>query len=67
MAWTEDDLNELKSAIATGARVVQFKDKRVEYQPLDDMLRTKRIIEEEIGKAKPSSKRRFAHFSRGLD
>ncbi len=49
MAWTLDDYDKLKEAIATGALRVEYADKRIEYRSLDDMLRTLALMEKDLG------------------
>lgn len=44
MAWTQSDLDRLETAIATGAKVVQYRDQRVEYQSTSEMLQARTII-----------------------
>ena len=44
MAWTLADLEALDSAIKTGAKEVEYHDKRVIYRSLDEMLRIRALI-----------------------
>ena len=37
MAWTTDDIEALEKAIATGALIVEFKDRKLQYRSLDEM------------------------------
>ncbi|GHF71116.1 phage head-tail joining protein [Seohaeicola zhoushanensis] len=66
MAWTQIELDALKSAYAAGTVVVQYDGKRIEYGSEADLLRRIRTIEAEIssqgGKAKPRVG--YATFSR---
>jgi hypothetical protein len=48
MAWTSEDLAAIESAIATGARRVRFQTHEVEYQSLNDMLKVRALIRDEI-------------------
>ena len=52
MAWTQNDLDALKTAIGQGAREVWYGDKRVAYRSLDEMLRIKEMIEGELNISK---------------
>lgn len=49
MAYTQEQLDTLKDAIAQGAREVCYGDKRVAYQSLNDMLRIQKNMEDELG------------------
>lgn len=52
MAWTQDDVDALKSAIATGARDVQYSDNsRVTYRSLDEMRSILGDMESEVAGA----------------
>lgn len=71
MAYTLDDINALKSAIATGARAVQYSDRRVEYRSLNDMQKTLDIMQAEVNGTTSTTKsaigsRRIAVTSKGL-
>lgn len=66
MAWTQNDLDNLKKAIATGAREVWYGDKRVAYNSLDDMLRAKDLIENELGIKSKRPRAYHPIFQKGL-
>lgn len=69
MAWTETDLQALERAISEGAKVVQYQDRRVEYQSLSDMLRLRSIMRAELGMTTTQSgigARRYASHTKGL-
>lgn len=68
MAWTMTDYEALKQAIATGAREVQFKDKRVSYRTLAQMQSILKAMEAELGIANANRrpKVRAARFRNGL-
>lgn len=52
MAWTQDDLDKVDTAIATGVRKVTFADGRsTEYQNADQMLEVRREIRAELAAA----------------
>lgn len=65
MAWTQSDIDALKDAIKKGVREVQYQDKRVRYNSIDDMLKALRLMEEELG-VKKKSGRLLAEHSKGL-
>jgi len=48
MAYSVEDINNIKQAIALGARVVEYSDRKVEYRSLDDMKRTLAMMEKEV-------------------
>lgn len=67
MAYTVDQLTALDSAIAQGTRSVKYGDKWVEYRSLDEMLRIRDAMREELGlNANKRSNRKFASFNKGL-
>lgn len=41
MAVTQDDLDKLDAAIASGAKKVKYRDREVEYQSTDEMLKAR--------------------------
>ena len=44
--WTQNDLQAVRSAIASGVRSVTFADgRRTEYQSLDQLLAAERVID----------------------
>ena len=51
MAFTQDDLDVINEAIATGELEVQFADgKRVRYRSVEQLMKSKQHIENEIFK-----------------
>lgn len=66
MAWTQSELDALNSAIANGVTEVRFNDRTVRYRSLDEMMRARRAMIQELGlTTKP--RRVFPAVSRGLD
>ena len=65
MAWTQADIDKLDAAIATGAKVVQFSDQRIEYQDVDDMLKARSLMAREVNAADIQTTR-YAATSKGL-
>jgi len=58
MAYTQTDLDAIKSAIASGERLVRFSDGRtVEYRDTPDLLRAQRAIQAELS---PTTTRRLS-------
>jgi microcompartment protein CcmL/EutN len=58
MAYTQADIDALKSAIATGARDVQRGDERVSYRSLADMKEALRMMENEVSGATSKARQR---------
>lgn len=48
MAYTQQDIDDLKAAIASGARIVEYSDRKVEYRSLNDMQRTLEMMQFEV-------------------
>jgi hypothetical protein len=67
MAYTVEQLDMLKAAIAQGALTVKYSDKEVTYRSLDEMMRIAKIMDKEVNPpASNTSTRRYAEFSKGL-
>ncbi|MFC4669697.1 phage head-tail joining protein [Seohaeicola nanhaiensis] len=66
MAWTQTELDALKSAYAAGTTVVQFDGKRIEYDSESGLLKRIRTIEAEISSQSGKAKARVGYvtFSR---
>lgn len=59
MAWSQEDLDTLQRAIATGVRSVTFADgRRTEYQNTDQMLAAVKMMRGEIAAAANAGARR---------
>lgn len=65
MAYTQDDLTRLDKAIAEGSLEVSYGDKRVKYRSLDEMLRIRDLIRNELGLTAPRV-RTFGQFNAGF-
>ena len=48
MAWTQDDLDKINRAIATGAKRVRFQTHEVEYQTIEQMMKARDLITAEL-------------------
>jgi hypothetical protein len=44
MAFTEDDLEKIRRAIATGEKTVQFSDRSVTYRSIDELRQAEQAI-----------------------
>lgn len=66
MAYTTEQLDILKAAIAQGATKVEYGDKKVEYRSLADMLRVQALMETELGITPRANKKIYPTFNKGL-
>ena len=64
--FTLQMLNTLEAAIATGTTSVYYGDKRVEYRSLDEMIRIRNIMKEELGLGSTNSTVRVGEFDKDL-
>lgn len=65
--YTQEQLDALNAAIASGALVVEYGDKRVEYRSLNDMIRTRNLMLQDLTPpANRKSGRKYASFTKGL-
>ena len=48
MAWSQEQLTALESALALGVKKVKYGDKETEYQTLDEMIRLRDLMKSEI-------------------
>jgi hypothetical protein len=67
MAFTQDDLTALDSAIARGVKRVQYGTRTVDYQTTDEMLRLRSVMQAEIaGTTSPWGTRRvYPEYGKG--
>jgi hypothetical protein len=65
VAYTQSDVDRLKTAIAQGVRRVRFNDRDIEFRSLDEMERSLALMERELA-ASPKHYR-VAAFTKGLD
>lgn len=64
MAWSQTDLDALETALAKGVRRVRYSDKEVEYQSIDDMIKVRELMRQQLSQsARPQ--RIYASFSKG--
>lgn len=60
MAWTQDDVDALKAAIATGAQDVQYSDgSRVTYRSLKDMRDTLAMMQSDVAATAQPDRRTY--------
>jgi len=67
MAFTQIQLDALDEAIASGTLEVWYDHKKVEYRSLEEMMRIRRLMADEIARAgAPRIRRRVARYHNGL-
>jgi hypothetical protein len=66
MAYTQQQLTALDAAISEGALTVRYADKQVTYRSLDEMLRIRKMMRDEMGLSSDGGIV-YASFSKGLD
>jgi hypothetical protein len=68
--YTLEQYTTLKAAIAQGALMVQYADKRVQYRSLSEMLEILKLMEQELGigsgAATFQGTRRVAQYDKGF-
>lgn len=62
---TQEQLTILEEAIASGATLVRYHDKTVQYRSLDEMMRIRDLIRQELGLA-GKNKRIYSVFDKGV-
>lgn len=67
MAFSQDDLDKIEQAIASGALEVRYKDKSVKYNSLSDLLKARDLIKRELGHVTAEGQRILPKFSKGLN
>ncbi len=65
-SYTQDQYNKLCEAISQGARRVKYADKEVEYRSLDEMIRIRDLMAEDLGLKKSGKGRLYGSFDKGL-
>ncbi len=56
MAYTQQNLDDINAAIATGVMEVTINGRTTKFRSLDDMLRTKSVIEQSISSGQKSER-----------
>ncbi|MBI1383036.1 MAG: hypothetical protein GC161_18350 [Planctomycetaceae bacterium] len=65
MSYTQDDIEALEKALASGAREVQFRDRKVVYRNTQEMNQQLRVMRAAVtGKLNP--RRRLGTFQSGI-
>ena len=67
MAWSQTDLDALNKAISNGAMSVRYADRSVQYRSLDEMLKIRSMMMDELNlpSSVKSSMRKF-DYSKGI-
>lgn len=65
--FTQSDLDALNAAIAQGAEEVQYRDKKVKYRSLSDMIRLREMMMRDLGLFTEGAGRVYMEPSKGLD
>jgi len=65
MAFTQLQYDALNDAISQGALIVEYGDKRVTYRSLDEMIRIKGLMEQDLGFYKGKSRAILSTYSSG--
>lgn len=63
--FTQADYDALNKAIASGVMSVRFADRTVQYRSMDEMLRVRHMMAEELGVTRRPN-RVLASFDKGL-
>ncbi len=54
MAFTQQNLDAIENAIATGTLSVEYNGKRVTYRSMSDLMRARDVIKADLDKQKPN-------------
>ncbi len=68
MAFTNDDLTALDTAIKSGARRVAYRDRTVDYHSLDEMLKLRAVMQAEVStgdRTTYGTRRVYPEYSKG--
>lgn len=63
--FTQEQLDALTEAISQGAVKVKYSDKEVEYRSLEEMMKIRDMMKQELGQVKGSG-RTLVEWSKGL-
>ncbi len=66
MAFSQSQHDALEAAIAEGARIVEYEDRKVEYRSLKDMLALLGKMEKDLGLTNRKPNRVRVETSKGL-
>lgn len=60
MAWTQQQLDAIEAAIASGELTVRFGDRTVTYRSMDELLRARAVVKESLSVASGTAVDRFS-------
>lgn len=66
LAFTQNDLDTLDAAIASGVLKVKYKDKEVTYASMDDLLKARALVLKSLGKTTNESNRIKTSYRKGF-
>lgn len=68
MTWTTDDLTAIETAIKSGTLRVKYADREVMYRSLDELVRIRDMIKDDLGQLGDNHgrSRRYFEYSKGL-
>lgn len=70
MAFTQDDIDKLSAAIASGVQTVEFADKRITYNSISEMMRARQMMQSELATTNAGRvpvRVTRVQFSKGMD
>jgi hypothetical protein len=68
MAWEQTDLDAIETAIKTGQLSVSYRDRTVTYRSLDELLKIRALIRDDLGSGASFEDRgRYVAHDRDLD
>ena len=65
MAYTQEELDNLKSIIASGVKEVVYNGRKLTYQDVNDLIKASNAISSEVESAAATSKRGIIRVSAG--
>ncbi len=60
MAWTQQQLDAIEAAIASGELTVRFGDRTVTYRSMEELLQARAVIQEALAAESGTTKDRFS-------
>lgn len=60
MAWTQQQLDAIEAAIASGELTVRFGDRTVTYRSMTELLQARAVIKEALAAEENHAKERFS-------
>lgn len=67
MAYTQQQLQILEAAIAEGALTVKYQDKMTTYRSLDEMIRIRNMMRDDMGLSASDGGIVYPSFGKGLE